>query len=81
VFSLQEVLTVIWGGVGEGQDGEGYEDLFSLFCFLLCPFKQNQTPDKKQTEEDNSKGDSQVTQWVDNSWNITENVCPSGLYS
>jgi hypothetical protein len=58
-----------------------YEDLFSLFCFLLCPLKQNQTADKKQTQEGSSKGDSQMTQWIDNSWNITENVSPSGLYS
>lgn len=81
MFSLQEVLTVVWGGVGEGQDGEGFEDLFSLFSFLLCPLKQNQTPDKKQTQEDSSKGAAQVTQWVDNLWNITESVSPPGLCS
>ena len=63
---------------GEGKDGEEAKDCgsFSLH-FLLCSLKakQNKTPNKKQTQEDNYKGNSQVTQWIDNSWNITEKLC------
>ena len=40
----------------------------SVSCFCSLKAKQNQTLDKKQTQEDSSKGSSQVTPWIDNSW-------------
>lgn len=57
-----------WGGGREGRDG-GRRSFLPLH-FLLCSLKtkQNKTPDKKQTQEDSYKGNSQVTQWIDNSW-------------
>lgn len=66
------------GEAGRGKLGWGGEKDYvtpptpSPFPALLL---KDKTPNKMQTQEDNYKGNSQVTQWIANSWKITEKLC------